>query len=197
MSIMKKRAILFFSAILLSVSAIAQTTWVEDPMHSKLGFTVTHLGIADVPGYFDDYEVTITSSKADFSDAVVELTANTKSINTQVEQRDNHLRSADFFDVEKYPAMTFKSTSIRRIKDAKYELTGDLTIHGTTKQVKVDMLYRGTTANPNANGAPVAGIQITGTIKRSDFGIGPGFPPPMISDEIRIKADGEFGQKTR
>ena len=194
---MKKRAILFFSAILLSVSAIAQTTWVEDPMHSKLGFTVTHLGIADVPGYFDDYEVTITSSKADFSDAVVELTANTKSINTQVEQRDNHLRSADFFDVEKYPAMTFKSTSIRRIKDAKYELTGDLTIHGTTKQVKVDMLYRGTTANPNANGAPVAGIQITGTIKRSDFGIGPGFPPPMISDEIRIKADGEFGQKTR
>ena len=194
---MKKRAILFFSAILLSVSAIAQTTWVEDPMHSKLGFTVTHLGIADVPGYFDDYEVTIISSKADFSDAVVELTANTKSINTQVEQRDNHLRSADFFDVEKYPAMTFKSTSIRRIKDAKYELTGDLTIHGTTKQVKVDMLYRGTTANPNANGAPVAGIQITGTIKRSDFGIGPGFPPPMISDEIRIKADGEFGQKTR
>jgi polyisoprenoid-binding protein YceI len=146
---------------------------------------------------FDDYDVTITSSKADFSDAVIELTAETKSINTQVEQRDNHLRSADFFDVEKYPAMTFKSTSIKKLKDGKYELTGDLTIHNTTKQVKVNMLYRGTTANPNANGAPVAGIQITGTIKRSDFGVGPGFPPPMISDEIRIKADGEFGQKTK
>jgi polyisoprenoid-binding protein YceI len=192
---MKKQVTLFLSAVLLSASAIAQTTWVEDPMHSKLGFTVTHLGIADVPGYFDDYDVTITSSKPDFSDAVVELTAETKSINTQVDPRDNHLRSADFFDVEKYPTMGFKSTSIKKMKDGNYELTGDLTIHGTTKQVKVNMLYRGTTANPNANGAPVAGIQITGTIKRSDFGVGPGFPPPMISDEVRIKADGEFGHK--
>ena len=192
---MKKQLMLFLTAVLLSVSAIAQTTWVEDPMHSKLGFTVTHLGIADVPGYFDDYDVTITSSKPDFSDAVVELTAETKSINTQVDPRDNHLRSADFFDVEKYPAMTFKSTSIKKLKAGNYELTGDLTIHGTTKQVKVNMLYRGTTANPNANGAPVAGIQITGTIKRSDFAVGPGFPPPMISDEVRIKADGEFGHK--
>lgn len=179
----------------MSIGAIAQTTWVHDPAHSKVSFTVTHLGIADVPGFFDDYMVTVTSSKADFSDAVVELTAETKSINTQVEQRDNHLRSADFFDVEKYPKMTFKSTSIKKLKDGNHELTGNLTIHGVTKQVKVNMLHRGTTANPNANGAPVAGIQITGTIKRSDFGVGPGFPPPMISDEVRIKADGEFGQK--
>ncbi len=194
---MKKHAILFFSALLVSISAIAQTTWVEDPMHSKLGFTVTHLGIADVPGYFDEYDVTIVASKPDFSDAVVELTADVKSINTQVEPRDNHLRSSDFFDVEKYPVMTFKSTSIKKLKNNNYELTGDLTIHGVTKQVKVNMLYRGTTANPNANGAPVAGIQITGTIKRSDFGVGTGFPPPMISDEVRIKADGEFGHKSK
>lgn len=192
---MKKQLMLFLSALLLSVSALAQTVWVEDPMHSKLGFTVTHLGIADVPGYFDDYDVTITSSKPDFSDAVVELIAETKSINTQVDQRDDHLRSSDFFNVEQFPAMTFKSTSIKKLKGGNYELTGNLTIHGTTKQVKVNMLYRGTTANPNANGAPVAGIQITGTIKRSDFGVGPGFPPPMISDEVRIKADGEFGHK--
>ena len=90
---------LFFTALLLSVTAIAQTAWVQDPMHSKLGFTVTHLGIADVPGYFDEYEVTIISSKPDFSDAVIELTAQTKSINTQVVPRDNHLRSPDFFFV--------------------------------------------------------------------------------------------------
>ena len=186
---------LFFTVLLLSVTAIAQTAWVQDPMHSKLGFTVSHLGIADVPGYFDEYEVTIISSKPDFSDAVIELTAQTKSINTQVVPRDNHLRSPDFFDVEKYPTMTFKSTSIKKLKSVNYELTGDLTIHGVTKQVAVNMLYRGTTANPNANGAPVAGIQITGTIKRSDFGVGPGFPAPMISDEVRIKADGEFGHK--
>jgi polyisoprenoid-binding protein YceI len=192
---MKKQLMLFFSALLLSVSAIAQTTWVEDPMHSKLGFTVTHLGIADVPGYFDEYDVTIISNKPDFSDAVIELSAETKSINTQVVPRDNHLRSADFFDVEKYPTMTFKSTSIKKLSKDNYELSGDLTIHGVTKPAKVNMLYRGTTANPNAKGAPVAGFQITGTIKRSDFGVGTGFPPPMISDEVRIKADGEFGHK--
>ena len=98
--------------------------------------------------------------------------------------------------MEKYPALTFKSSSIKKLKDGNYELTGDLTIRGETKQVKMNMLYRGTTANPNARGAPVAGIQITGVIKRSDFGVGTGFPPPMISDEVTIKADGEFGQKT-
>jgi polyisoprenoid-binding protein YceI len=197
MILMKKQLMLFFSALLLSISAIGQTTWVEDPMHSKLGFTVTHLGIADVPGYFDEYDVTIVSSKSDFSDAVVELTAQTKSVNTQVDPRDNHLRSADFFEVEKYPTMTFKSTSIKKSKRGSYELTGDMTIHGVTKQIEVNMLYRGTTANPNANGAPVAGIQIIGTIKRSDFGVGPKFPAPMISDEVRIKADGEFGHKQK
>lgn len=192
---MKKQFILLFSALILSLSAIAQKAWVEDPLHSKLGFTVTHLGIADVPGYFDEYDVTITSSKADFSDAVVELKADVKSINTQVEQRDNHLRSPDFFDVDRFPELTFKSKSIKKLKDNSYRLTGDLTIHGVTKQVEMTMLHRGTTANPNADGAPVAGIQITGTINRSDFGVGPGFPPPMISDEVRIKADGEFGHK--
>lgn len=192
---MKRQFILLFSAVLLSVSAIAQTTWVEDPLHSKLGFTVTHLGIADVPGYFDSYDVTITGSKADFSDAVIELKGDVKSINTQVDQRDNHLRSADFFDAERFSELTFKSKSIKKIKENNYKLTGDLTIRGVTKQVEMDMLYRGTTANPNADGAPVAGIQITGTIKRSDFGVGTGFPPPMISDEVRIKADGEFGHK--
>ena len=192
---MRKQLFVFFSAILISVSAMAQTTWVHDPMHSRLGFTVTHLGIADVPGYFDSYDVKITSSKQDFSDAVVELTAEVKSINTQVDPRDNHLRSPDFFDVEKHPTLTFKSTSIRKLKGNNYELTGDLSIRGVTKQVKVHMLYRGTTANPNADGAPVAGIQITATIKRSDFGVGPKFPAPMISDDVRIKADGEFGQE--
>lgn len=192
---MKKQLFLMITALVVSISAFAQTTWVEDPFHSKLGFTVTHLGIADVPGYFNEYDVTITATKPDFSDAVVELSVDVNSINTQVEPRDNHLRSADFFDVEKYPKMTFKSNSIKKLKKNKYELTGDLTLHGVTKPVKVNMIYRGTTANPNANGAPVAGIQITGSIKRSDFGVGNKFPAPMISDDVQIKADGEFGHK--
>jgi polyisoprenoid-binding protein YceI len=190
-----KKITLLLSLFFISFSVFAQTTWKADPFHSKLGFTVTHLGIADVPGHFDAYDVTITATKPDFSDAVVEMTAQTNSINTRVEPRDKHLKSADFFDAEKFPTMSFKSTSIKKTGDNKYSLTGDLTLHGVTKPVTVTMLHRGTTANPNAKGAPVAGIQISGTIKRSDFEVGNKFPAPMISDEVIIKADGEFGQK--
>jgi polyisoprenoid-binding protein YceI len=191
-----KKITFIASLLLLSFGVFAQDTWKADPYHSRLGFNVTHLGIADVPGHFSDYDVTITSAKPDFSDAVVELTAQIASIDTRVEQRNKHLKSADFFDAEKYATMSFKSTSIKKVDNNKYNLTGNLTMHGVTKPVTVTMLYRGTTANPNAKGAPVAGIQITGTVKRSDFGIGNGFPAPMISDEVEIKADGEFGKKS-
>jgi polyisoprenoid-binding protein YceI len=190
-----KKITFVLSFLLLSVGMTAQTTWKADPYHSKLGFTVTHLGIADVSGHFGQYDVSIISHKDDFSDAVVTLSAQTVSINTRVEPRDNHLKSADFFDAARYPSMTFKSTSIKKAGKDKYKLTGNLTLRGITKPVTVDMAYRGTTANPNAKGAPVAGFQITGIIKRSDFGIGNGFLPPIISNEVTIKADGEFGQK--
>ena len=191
---MKKLA-LFLTILFASVGLYAQTTWTADPYHSKLGFTVTHLGIADVPGHFNTYDVSITSGKEDFSDAVIELTVQTNSIDTRVEPRNNHLKSADFFDVETYPTMTFKSTSIEKSGNDAYTLRGDLTLLGVSKPVTLVMKYRGTTANPNADGVPVAGIQITGTIKRSDFGLGSKFPAPMISDDVQIKADGEFGHK--
>ena len=190
-----KKITFILSFLIISAGVFAQTTWKADPYHSKLGFTVTHLGIADVPGHFDKFDVTIISSKPDFSDAVVELTTDVNSINTRIEPRDNHLKSADFFDVAKFPTMYFKSNSIKKIADNKYSLSGNLTLHGETKPLTVTMLYRGTTANPNAKGAPVAGIQITGTIDRSDFNVGNDFPAPMISNEVFIKADGEFGQK--
>jgi polyisoprenoid-binding protein YceI len=190
-----KKITLLLSFVFVAFSVFAQTSWKADPYHSKLGFTVTHLGITDVPGHFDAYDVTVTAAKPDFSDAVVEMTAQINSINTRVEPRDKHLKSADFFDAEKFPTMNFKSTSIKKIGNNKYSLTGNLTLHGITKPVTVTMLHRGTTANPNAKGAPAAGLQILGTIKRSDFAIGNGFPAPMVSDEVEIKADGEFGQK--
>ncbi|MDQ8185834.1 YceI family protein [Pelagicoccus sp. SDUM812002] len=187
-----KKLILLFSLLISPVSIFGQDTWVEDPAHSKLGFTVTHLGIADVPGYFGDYEVTIKASEEDFSDAKVELTVQTASIETRVERRNKHLKSADFFDVEKYPTMTFKSTDIREISDNTYELAGDLTLHGVTEEVTVTMRYRGNVQNDMTDGALKTGIQITGTIDRSAFDLGDGFPPPMISNEVHIKADGEF-----
>jgi polyisoprenoid-binding protein YceI len=187
-----KKVTFILSFLLVSTAVFAQTSWKNDPMHSTLGFKVTHLGIADVPGHFQDYKVVVTSSKDDFSDATVELTVQTASIDTRVEHRNNHLKSADFFNVQKYPTMTFRSNSIKSSGKNKYKLSGDLTLNGVTRPVTVNMEYRGTTANPNANDAPVAGIQITGEIKRSEFKLGDDFPAPMISDEVIIKADGEF-----
>ncbi len=187
-----KKLTFILSLLIVPASVFAQDVWVEDPAHSKLGFTVTHLGIADVPGYFSDYKVNITSSKDDFSDAQVELIVQTASIETRVDQRNDHLKSADFFDVEKYPTMTFKSTGIKKLAKNSYALTGNLTLHGITKEVKVHMVYRGKIQNEMTYGALKAGIQITGTIDRSDFDLGNGFPPPMISNKVQIKADGEF-----
>ncbi len=168
-------------------------TWKNDAPHSRLSFTVTHLGINDVTGTFDDIDVTVKATKPDFSDASFELTAKTASIDTRVEARNHHLKSADFFDVETYPTLTFKSTAIKAAGKNKYKLSGDLTIHGVTKPVVVDLKYNGTVENPMTK-KQTAAFQITGIIKRSDFGVGGKFPPPLVSDEVRIKADGEFIQ---
>ena len=185
----------FFAAILfVQASSFAQTTtWKNDKMHSKLKFTVTHLLVSDVDGLFKSFDVTITASKPDFSDAVFELSADVASINTEVEMRDNDLKSANFFDAVTYPKITFKSTSIKPDGQNKYKLAGNLTMHGVTKPVTLDLLYRGTTENP-MNKQKDAGFKLTGTIKRSDFNIGSKMPSAVVSDEVEIKADGEFGK---
>src|SRR5687768_7684061 len=141
---------------LLSTTLFAQTTWNADPMHSKLTFSTTHLGIADIAGLFKTFQATASTNTADFSDAVFELSVDVASIDTEVEMRDNHLRSADFFEVEKYPEMTFKSTSIQKTDKDMYKLTGNLSLHGITKPVTMDLWYRGTIENPQSK-APTAG----------------------------------------
>ena len=191
---MKKLTVIILSAVLLlSAFTTLNGLWKNDDPHSQLGFTVSHLGIADVSGTFNDFDVTVQTSKPDFSDAVFELTANVASIDTRVDARDNHLKSADFFDAEKYPALTYKGTGIQKVGQNQYKLSGNLTIHGVTKPVAMDLVHKGTVENA-MNKKQTAGFQVTGTIKRSDFGIGGKFPSAMISDEVRIKADGEFVQ---
>lgn len=190
---MKKFAFIFSALLVLTAFTTAVAPWQNDDPHSQLGFTVTHLGIADISGTFNDFDVTVNSSKPDFSDASFELSAKVASIDTRVDARDNHLKSADFFDAEKYPAITFKSTSLKKAGKDKYKLAGNLTMHGVTKPVTMDLIYRGTVVNQMSKKA-TAGFQLSGTIKRSEFGIGEKFPAAMISDEVRIKADGEFVQ---
>lgn len=190
---MKKLTLILSAFLVLTAFTTHNKVWTNDDPHSQLGFTVKHLGIADISGTFNDFDVNITSSKPNFSDAVVELTARVASIDTRVDARDNHLKSADFFNAEKYPTLHFKSTSLKAAGKNKYKLTGDLALNGVTKKVTVDMIYTGTVVNPMSK-KPTAGFQVTGTIKRTDFNLGNGFPPPMISNEVRIKADGEFVQ---
>ncbi|WP_426587445.1 YceI family protein [Mucilaginibacter sp. R-33] len=189
-----KKLLLSAVMLLLQTSLFAQTTtWKNDKMHSKLKFTVTHHLLSDVDGLFKKFDVTITAAKPDFSDAVFELSADVSSINTEVEMRDNDLRSANFFDAAKYPAIVFKSSSIKADGANKYKLTGNLTMHGVTKPVTMDLWYRGTKENPNSKKND-AGFKLRGTLKRSDFDIGSGTPNVLVSDEVEIAADGEFAK---
>lgn len=190
---MKKVTIVLSAFFFLTAFTALNTIWKNDDAHSQLGFTVKHLGISEISGTFNDFDVNVSSSKADFSDATFELSANVGSIDTRVEARDNHLKSADFFDAAKYPTLSFKSTSIKKAGNNKYKLSGNLTLHGVTKPVTMDMEYKGTVENPMSK-KQTAGFQVTGVIKRSDFNLGSNFPAAVISDEVRIKADGEFVQ---
>ena len=190
----KMATLLFYLTLLFSVqfSFGQTTTWKDDPMHTKLTFTVTHKGFSSVSGLFQKFEATIVSSKPDFSDAVFTLSVDVSSINTEVKMRDDDLRSHNYFEVAKFPAMTFKSTSITNTTGMKdrFKITGELTIHGVTKTVSMDVWFRGTQYDA-MNKKDKAGFQLTGIINRTDFNVGP--PDPFdISTEIMIKADGEF-----
>ena len=163
-----------------------------DKAHSKLGFSITHLMISDVEGSFKTFEVKLTTSKEDFSDAVVEMTSDVSTINTDNEQRDTHLKSADFFDAAKYPKITFKSKSFKKTEDKKYKVTGDLTMHGITKAIELDAI--GIIIEHPMSKKTVGGFKISGKIKRSDFGIGSSMGEAILSDEVIINANAEFSK---
>jgi len=181
-----------FTALLTLVlsSAFAQT-WTLDKGHSRVGFTVNHHMISEVDGNFKIYDAKITATKADFSDAVFEFTAETASFNTDNEMRDNDLKSANYFDVEKFPKMTFKSTSFKRIMGNKWKIVGDLTIKDKTISISLDIILGGPEYNERAKKQEI-GIKATGKINRLDFGIGVNLPEMMVSNEVELRILGEF-----
>ncbi len=178
---------------LFSFTVVEQFSYTVDNAHSRLGFTIKHMGISDFNGNFGKFETKITTSKADFSDAVVELSADVNTINTGNEMRDGHLKGADFFETEKFPTLTFKSTAFKLVKGKNYKIEGDLTMHGVTKKVTLNAVHYGNVENPQ-NKKTVAGFKVTGVVKRSEFGIGVGFPAPGLSDEVNLLADLELGR---
>ncbi len=187
---MKKVALLFS---FLFVSLVSNAQWAIDKGHSKFTFIAEHHGISEVDGYFKKFDGKITASKDDLSDAVFEITIESASINTDLEMRDNHLKGEDMFAVEQFPTITFKSTALKKVEGNKYKMTGNLTIKGVTKSITLDVTMNGPAAHPNPNNKKLQlGIKATTTIKRSDFGIGGKLATVMVSDEIMIRATGEF-----
>lgn len=183
--------------LFVNITLNAQTKWNLDNSHSKVGFTVTHLVISEVDGNFKSFTGTMTAAKPDFTDAQIEFSVDVASINTDNEQRDNHLKSDDFFNAEKYPKMTFKSILMKKINDKQYELFGNLTIRDVTKKVKFTVTYGGTVKDPWGN--IKAGFKATTTINRKEFGLKWGAVTEaggaVVSDEVTINIGAEFNQE--
>ncbi len=176
--------------MLATVSLFSQT-WSLDKGHSKVGFTVNHHLISEVDGNFKAYTAKITATKDDFSDAVFEFSAETNSFNTDNDFRDKDLKGPNFFDVEKFPALTFKSTSFTRIMGNKWKLTGNLTIKETTLPITLDVIIGGPEMNQRAQKLEI-GIKATGKINRLDFKLGVNLPEMMVSNEVELRVLGEF-----
>src|SRR5450631_4310925 len=136
-----KKIIILSAAFILLVSAGFAQSWTWDKAHSQLSFGITHMGINEIDGSFSSVDAKLSSSKEDLSDAVIVLSADIKSITTGNEQRDNRLKSPDFFDATKFGTLSFKSTSIKKIDGKNYQLAGDLTLHGVTRPVVLNVVF--------------------------------------------------------
>lgn len=144
-------------------------TWALDPTHSEAQFKVKHLVISTVTGTFKSFDGSFESENEDFEGAAISFSLDTNSIDTNQEQRDGHLKSGDFFDVENYPKITFKSTSFTKKKGDDYKLVGDLTIKDVTKSVELEVELGGIAVDPYGN--TKAGFEVSGKINRKDFGL--------------------------
>lgn len=166
---MKKIKYIFMAVIFSFIAATSQTVWKIDPVHSNVEFTVTHLVISEVTGRFTEFEVMLTQTKDDFSGSNIDATINVKSINTDNEKRDKHLLTPDFFNSEKFPTVTFKSTSFKSSGKNKFNIIGDLTINGITKPVTLETVFKGEAKDSYGNIR--AAFKATTSINRFDYDV--------------------------
>jgi polyisoprenoid-binding protein YceI len=203
----KKIMLLSLLALVLAVAAPAlsagkldttRPNWKLDNAHSRVKFSVTHLLVSEVEGSFKSFNASLSSEKSDFSDAAVEFTIDAKSINTENEMRDKHLQSDDFFNAEKYPAITFKSTSWKKTGDKTFALEGDLTIRDVTKRVTFDVTYGGTVKDPWGN--TKAGFKATTVIDRFDYNLKWNKlteAGAVVSKDVAVTLNLEFAQEQK
>ena len=170
---------------------MATTKWTIDPVHSEIGFKVKHMMFTNVSGKFERYEATIVTEDDNFENAQIMFSADTASINTGNTDRDNHLKTADFFDPEKNPKLTFTSTSLTKKSGDDYELAGNLTINGHTTPVQLPVEFGGIMKDPWGNTKAV--INISGKINRKDYGINWNSVLEsggvLVSDEVRLNIE--------
>ncbi|OCA87537.1 hypothetical protein A8F94_06635 [Bacillus sp. FJAT-27225] len=148
---------------------MAKTKWVIDPAHSSIDFSVRHMMIANVKGTFQAFDADVQADAADLTTASITFSVDAASIDTRNTDRDNHLRSADFFDVENNPKITFTSTSITKTDEGEYDVTGDLTIRGVTRPETFSVVYEGAGKDPWGN--QKVGFSGSGAINRGDYGL--------------------------
>ena len=147
-----------------------KTKWVIDPAHSTVGFKVKHLMITNIKGYFTEYDASIYTTEEDFMTSEIDFWINAASITTGSPDRDTHVRSADFLDVENYPQINFLGNSYESVdNDGSYTLFGDLTIRGITKRIKLDVEFGGVVKDPWGN--EKAAISVNGKVNRKDWGL--------------------------
>ncbi|HET8572382.1 MAG TPA: YceI family protein [Edaphocola sp.] len=176
---------------------MATKQWSLDPSHSEVQFKVKHLMISTVSGEFKEFDVTLTTEDNDFTKAKATFSAPLSAITTKNEQRDNHLRSADFFDAENHPHVTFESTSISKKDDEEYELKGNLTIRGNSRPVILKVENSGVMTDPWGNTR--TGFEISGKISRKDFGLTYNAALEtggvVVGDDVRLFANVELVQQ--
>lgn len=165
----RMKKLLFILLVFVATGQVNAQKWTIDNTHSQVMFTVSHLVISEVTGSFKGYSGSVVSSKEDFSDAVVEFSIDVKTINTDNEMRDTHLKGDEFFNAEKYPKMIFKGKRMQKISGNRYQLIGDLTIRDITKTITLDVIYSGTVKDPWGN--TKAGFKIKGVVNRFDYNL--------------------------
>lgn len=178
----------------MTTATANKTQWMADTAHSEIGFKVKHMMVTNVSGKFEDYDVVVLTDGEDFTTAEVTFRARTTSVNTGAEARDNHLRSADFFDSAEYPEMIFKSTGVKKTHENEFVMMGDLTIKNITNQVQLHVDFGGILKDPWGNDK--AGFSLNGKINRKEWGLNWNAALEaggvLVADDVRLNVEIQF-----
>lgn len=178
------------------MTTTTQTLWKIDPTHSEVQFKVKHLVISTVTGSFGSFDGQIEADAEDFENAKAIFTVDIDSISTNNEDRDNHLKSDDFFNAEEFPQLKFESANFKKVGEGKYKVTGDMTIRDVTKEVELDVIHGGTVTDPY--GQTKAGFEVSGSINRKEFGLTWSAVTEagnlVVADDVKLQLNMQFVQ---